>query len=53
MLIANNSKLAKAPAIALALSLGLVLSGCGGMPTTTTPRRSSSTWSVIARCGSG
>ncbi|TNE34585.1 MAG: pilus assembly protein CpaD [Alphaproteobacteria bacterium] len=33
MLIANNSKLAKAPAIALALSLGLVLSGCGGMPT--------------------
>lgn len=33
MPIAKHSKLAKAPAVALALSLGLVLSGCGGMPT--------------------
>lgn len=33
MPIANHSKLAKAPAIALALSLSLVLGGCGGMPT--------------------
>ena len=33
MPIAKHSKLAKAPAFALALSLGLVLGGCGGMPT--------------------
>lgn len=28
----KNSKLAKAPAMALALSIGLAVSGCGGMP---------------------
>lgn len=33
MPIAKKSKLAKAPAYALALSLGLALSACGGMPT--------------------
>ena len=33
MPIAIHSKLAKAPAFALALSLGLVRGGCGGMPT--------------------
>lgn len=33
MPIAKHSKLAKAPAIAVALSLGLILGGCGGMPT--------------------
>ena len=33
MPIAKHSKLAKAPAFALALSLGMVLGGCGGMPT--------------------
>ena len=33
MPFANESKLAKAPAIALALSLGLAVSACGGMPT--------------------
>ncbi|WP_427969160.1 CpaD family pilus assembly protein [Altererythrobacter sp.] len=33
MPIAKHSKLARTPAIALALSLGLVLGGCGGMPT--------------------
>ena len=33
MPIAKHSKLAKAPAFALALSLGVVLGGCGGMPT--------------------
>ena len=33
MTFAKHSKLAKAPAIALAVSLGLVLSGCGGMAT--------------------
>ena len=33
MPFAKHSKLAKAPGIALALSLGLVLGGCGGMPT--------------------
>ncbi len=30
---ATHSKLAKLPAIAIALSLGTVLAGCGGMPT--------------------
>lgn len=33
MTFAKHSKLAKAPAFALALSLGMALSGCGGMPT--------------------
>ena len=33
MPIAKHSKLAKAPAIAIAISLGLALGGCGGMPT--------------------
>jgi len=33
MPIAKHSKLAKAPAVAIALSLGLALGGCGGMPT--------------------
>jgi pilus assembly protein CpaD len=33
MPIAPKSKLAKAPAIALALALGSTLAGCGGMPT--------------------
>ncbi|MEE1877386.1 CpaD family pilus assembly protein [Altererythrobacter litoralis] len=33
MPFAKHSKLAKAPAVALALSLGLTLSACGGMPT--------------------
>lgn len=33
MTFAKHSKLAKTPAIALAVSLGLVLSGCGGMAT--------------------
>ncbi|HSM53633.1 MAG TPA: CpaD family pilus assembly lipoprotein, partial [Erythrobacter sp.] len=33
MPFAKHSKLAKAPAVALALSLGLALSACGGMPT--------------------
>jgi len=33
MPIAKHSKLAKAPAYALALSLGFALSACGGMPT--------------------
>ena len=33
MPFAKHSKLAKAPAFALALSLGLALGGCGGIPT--------------------
>ena len=33
MTFAKHSKLAKAPAVAIAVSLGLALSACGGMPT--------------------
>jgi len=33
MSIAKHSKLAKAPVYAIALSLGLAVAGCGGMPT--------------------
>jgi pilus assembly protein CpaD len=35
MIFENHSKLAKAPVYAIALSLGLAVAGCGGMPTNT------------------